>query len=225
MITLGDIIMNSLQQFGIGFVEFLLRFVPAIIIFFLGWLIAAAIGKIISEILKRLKLDKLFEARGWKEAMDKAELKTTISEFVGSLCKWILVIVFLAIAVQILGIEGFSSFLFEEVIPWLPNLLVAVLIFVATVIIADFAEKMVKASINRAKMSHVNLAGVIVRWSIWIFGVFAILSQLGIAKDLLLSLFQGIVALIAIAGGLAFGLGGKEIAAESLRSLKDKLRK
>lgn len=225
MTDIGDIILNDIQRLASGSVLFLLKLIPSLLVFILGWFISAGIGKIVTEILKKMRLDKIFESTGWKDAMEKAEIKTTISEFTGSLVKWILIIVFLAISSQIIGVERFSAFLFEGIIPWLPNLLVAVLILVVTVIVAQFAEKMVKASVSKAKMDYVNLAGIIVKWSIWFFGIFAILSQLGIAEKLVLSLFQGIMALIAIAGGLAFGLGGKEFASDILKSLKEKMKK
>jgi len=222
----GTILAKSLEEFGVGFLNFLYKFIPALIIFIIGWLIAAVVGKIVSEILKRLKLDKFFEARGWKEAMEKAEIKTTISEFIGALCKWILIIVFLAVAVELLvGPSGFSGFLYESVIPWLGRLLVAIAIFVVVAIIANFAEKATHASLERAKVGFAGLGASMVKWSIWVFGIFTILTQLGIGKDLLLTLFQGLVALIAIAGGLAFGLGGKDLAAELLTSLKERLKK
>jgi len=222
----GTILAKSLEEFGVGFLNFLYKFVPALIIFIIGWLIAAVVGKIISEVLKRLKLDKFFEARGWKEAMEKAEIRTTISEFIGALCKWILIIVFLAIAVELLvRPSGFSEFLYGSVIPWLGNLLVAIAIFVVVVIIANFAEKATRVSLEKAKVSFASFGASMVKWAIWVFGIFAILTQLGIGKDLLLTLFQGLVALIAIAGGLAFGLGGKDVAAELLTSLKERLKK
>jgi len=226
MNNFGLILTKSLEEFGVGFLNFLYKFIPALIIFIIGWLIAGCIGKVITEILKKLKLDKFFEARGWKEAMEKAEIKTTISEFIGTLCKWILIIVFLGIAVEFLvGQSGFSEFLYTSVIPWLGKLLVAVAIFVVVVIIANFAEKAIHVSLEKAKVSFASLGASMVKWAIWIFGIFAILTQLGIGRDLLLTLFQGLVALIAIAGGLAFGLGGKDVAAELLTSLKERLKK
>jgi len=222
----GTILAKSLEEFGVGFLNFLYKFIPALIIFIIGWLIAAVVGKIISEVLKRLKLDKFFEARGWKEAMEKAEIRITISEFIGALCKWALIIVFLAIAVELLvGSSGFSGFLYESVIPWLGRLLVAIAIFIVVAIIANFAEKATHASLEKAKIGFASLGASMVKWAIWIFGIFTILTQLGIGKDLLLTLFQGLVALIAIAGGLAFGLGGKDLAAELLTSLKERLKK
>lgn len=219
-----QITIDGVKNFWQGFIEFIPNLIIALVIFIIGWIISALIGRIITEILRRLKLDKFFEARGWKEAMDKAEMKTTISGFIGSLCKWILILVFLAISVRILNVEEFSEFILR-VVAWLPNLLVAVLIFVVTVVIASFAEKSVRATIGKAKLEHANLAGAIVRWAIWIFGIFAILLQLGIAQEIIQALLYGFVAIIALAGGLAFGLGGKDLAADLLNSARHRIKK
>ena len=222
----GGILTKSLEEFGVGFLNFLYKLIPALIIFLIGWLIAVVVGKIVSEILKRLKLDKFFEARGWKKVMDKAEIKTTVSGFIGALCKWILIIVFLAISVELLVTpSGFSEFLYGKVVPWLGNLLVAIAIFVVVAIVANFAEKATHASLEKAKVGFVGLGAAIVKWAIWIFGIFAILTQLGIGENLLLTLFTGLVGMLALAGGLAFGLGGKDVAAELLNSLKERLKK
>jgi len=213
----------GLQDFWQGFLVFIPKLILALIVFIIGWLFSAGIGRLIQEILKRLQLDKISQMKRWSEALEKAEFETKPSEFIGAICKWILIIVFLSIAVEILGLNQFSVFL-NKIIAWLPNLLAAVLIFVATVIIAHFAEKLARASFHGAKVSYGRLGGAIVKWAIWIFGIAAILLQLGIAERLILVLFQGFVALIAIAGGLAFGLGGKEVAAELWKDIRDKLR-
>ena len=76
-----------------------------------------------------VQLTEIFESKGWKEVLEKADIKVNISEFIGSICKWVLVIVSLFIAVDILGLEQFSILL-KEMISYLPNILVAVLIFV-----------------------------------------------------------------------------------------------
>lgn len=214
----------GIEKFWLGFIDFLPRLILAFVVFVIGWLIAVAIGRIIQEALKRLQLDKLFQIRKWTDVLEKAEFDAKPSEFIGSIIKWILVIVVLSVSVEVLGLPQFSSFL-GDVVDWLPNLLAAILIFVATVIIASIAEKLVRAGIRGTKVDYSKLAGTIARWAIWIFGVSAILIQLGIGKSLILVLFQGIVAFLAIAGGLAFGLGGKESAANFLRDVKEKFSK
>jgi len=226
MVDWTSITMLKIEEFWEGFLDFMPRLIWALIIFVVGWLIAAGIGRLVEEILKRLQLDKLFQARKWSQALEKAEFGAKPSEFIGSICKWILIIVVLSITAEILlpPASNFGAFL-GKVIAWLPNLLAAVLIFVATVIIASFAEKLVKAGVHGAKVGYGKLAGSIAKWAIWIFGISAILIQLGIGSQLVAILLQGIVAMLAIAGGLAFGLGGKDAAADIWAGLRDKFSK
>lgn len=214
--------LEALQGVWQRFLLLLPRVIGAIIIFLIGWFIAVGIGKLVAEILKRIKFNRIFEKGSWKSALDKAEIKLNASEFIGAICKWVLIIVFLLAAVEILGLAQFAAFL-NMVLGYLPNVIVAALIFVVAVVIADILEKVIRAAVEGAKFGYGQVAGAIVKWSIWVFAILAVLIQLGIGRELFLSLFQGLIALIVIAGGIAFGLGGKEVASEILKKLKNKL--
>jgi hypothetical protein len=203
-----------------------LKFIPsllaAIIIFIIGWLIAEAIGKIVSRILKVLKIDQIFERANWREALETAEIKVNISEFIGGICKWILVIVFLSIAVEILGLAQFASVL-NRLIVWLPNVVIAVVVFVVAVIIADILNRLIRASVNKMGIKYGGFLGAIVRWAIYIFAGLAILLQLGVAPTIIQSIVVGFVGMLALALGLAFGLGGKDAAAKLIEDLKRRI--
>lgn len=214
---------EALKRLWIGFIGFIPKIVGAIIVFLIGWLIAVAVGRVVAEILRRIKFNRIFENGGWKRALEKAEIKVDVSSFIGAIFKWILVIVFLLVAVEILGLHQFASFL-QSVLNYLPNVIAASVIFVATVIIADILEKVIRATVESTRVKHGQIAGLIVKWSIWVFAILAILVQLKVTPSLIQILLQGIVGLIVIAGGLAFGLGGKEIAAEILQDLKKKIK-
>ncbi len=219
----SSITLKALQDLWYGFADFIPKLIGALIVFVIGWFIAVWIGKLVAEILKRIKFDKLFEKTKWEEAMNKAEFKMTMSGFVGGLVKWVLVIVFLLAAVEILGMTQFAGFL-KEIVAWLPNVVVAAAIFIVAVIVADILEKLVRAVVGKMDVKYVNWIGAVVRWSIWIFAVLAALSQLGIGSDIIQILVTGFVALIVISGGLAMGLGGKDVAKEILEGLRNKLR-
>jgi len=158
-----------------------------------------------------------------KSALDKANFKVDASGFVGAIFKWVLVIVFLLAAVEVLGLTQFASFL-NGVLDYLPNIIVAVLILVVAIIISDILEKIVRASVESTKVGYGDLAGSIVRWSIWVFAIFAILDQLQIAPMLIQTLLTGLVAFIVIAGGIAFGLGGKDAASNFIDKVRGKFR-
>lgn len=213
---------EALQGFLQGFLLFVPKLIGALLVFLIGWLVAMGVGKLVVEVLKRLKFNQAFERGAWKQALAKAELKVNVAEFLGAICKWILVIVFLVASVEILGLVEFAKFL-AGVLSYIPNVVVAVLIFMVAVIISDVLEKLVRVAVEGAEVGYGQLAGTIVRWSIWVFAILAILTQLQIAPLLLQTLFTGFVGFITIAGGIAFGLGGKEVAAEILRNLRNRL--
>ena len=219
----ASVTIEALQNLWQGFLHFIPALIGAIIVFAIGWFISVVIGKAVSEVLKRLRFNRIFEKGAWKEALEKAEFKVDAAEFVGIVVKWVLVIVFLLAAVEILGLTQFAGFL-SAVLAYLPNVVVAAFIFVAAVIIADILEKVVRATVESIRVGYGHIVGVIIRWSIWIFAIFAILVQLKIAQSLLNTLFTGLVGVIVVAAGLAFGLGGREIAAEVLRDLYKKLK-
>lgn len=219
-----SVTLEALEDLLQGFLAYIPSIIGAIVVFVIGWFIAVGIAKLVTEILRRAKFNQLFERTGWREALEKAELKVDPSGFIGAIFKWIFVIVFLLAAVEILGFVQFAAFL-ESVVNWLPNLVVAVAIFIVAVIIADILEKIARATVEKMKVGYAHLAGAIVKWAIWIFAILAILIQLGIAKELIMTLFTGCVAFLVISGGIAFGLGGKEVATEILGDLRRKLKK
>lgn len=219
----ANITIIALQDTWQAIVLYLPKLFGAIVVFVIGWLIGSFVGKLIAEILKKITFNKLFDKLGWEEAWQKAELKVDPAEFVGAIFKWIIIIVFLSSAVgDVLGLKQFEIFL-EEIITWLPNLLVAIAIFVVAIIITDIFEKLIKASVKRMDIGYVGFIGTIVKWSIYIFAFLAIIEQLIGSKVIINTLVSGFVGMIALAFGLAFGLGGKDAAAKFIEDLKKKI--
>lgn len=226
MVNWYEITSNALSSFWASFINFIPNIVIGIIAFLIGWIIAAIIGKIISQILIRLQFNRLFEKASWREALEKAEIKVNPAEFIGAIFKWILVIVVLLISVQILlglDVNPFQGLL-DRLIGWIPDLIVAIVIFIIAVIVADLLDKVVIASVKRIGVEYVGILGLVVRWAIYIFAVIAILMQLdiqvaGLTADIIKILFAGITLTIA----LAFGLGGKDAAAKFVEDIRKKI--
>ena len=220
--TWSEITIQEFQNLWQGFLGFIPSLLAAILVFVIGWFIACGIGRLIAEILIRLKFNSLFKSTGWKDSLEKAEFKVDPAGFIGAICKWVLAIVFLLASVEILGLSQFASFL-EKVIAWLPNLVVAAAIFVVSVIIADFLEKIVKAWVRKMGIEQVKLIGAIIRWSVYVFAALAILLQLGITSTIITSVVYGIIGILTLSIGLSFGLGGKEAASRAISAIEDKI--
>jgi len=220
----SNITLQALQNAWQGLIiDFLPKFAVGLIVFVIGWIVATALGKITARVLKKINLDSVFSKSGWKSALESAEIKVYPSEFFGAIIKWILVIVFLQIFVEILGLAAFAGFL-TSVLEWLPNVIVAAAIFVVSIIVADIVEKIIKVSVCRLEIKYSQFLGAIVRGAIYTFSILAILLQLGVASTIIDSLIMGFVGMFALAFGLAFGLGGKDAAGDIIRSLKDNLK-
>ncbi len=214
---------NSLETLLENFVQVIPDLLGAIVIFIIGWFISIGMGKLVAGILKRLKFNQIFEKGGMKGALEKAEIKVNASDFIGAIFKWIFVTVFLLVSVDILGLSEFAGLL-REVLGYIPNVVVAVLIFVVTVVVVDIVEKLVRVAVEGVKVGSGHLVSMIVKYSIWIFAILIILHQLEVAQSFIETLFSGIIGLMVISFGLAFGLGGKEVAGDILVDLKKKIK-
>lgn len=219
----STIIEPFLRQLG----SFIPQLVLAVVVFVIGYFISVGIGRLVTEILKGLKFNRLFSKEGWQKALEKADIKVDPSAFIGAIFKWIFIIVSLLLTVDILNLVKFGDLL-RDVLNYIPNVIIAVLIFVVGVIIADIVEKLVRATVEKMKVSYASLAAAIARWTIWVFLVFMILDQLLPKSDLVQILYKGIVygIVAAVAGSIAiaFGLGGREAAAGAIEDLKRKIR-
>lgn len=221
--TWTEVITSSLQLLWTGFIGFLPSFLGAIIIFIIGWVIASVLGKLSAQIIRVLRIDSILEKMGFKKSLERANLNLDSSKFMGELVRWFFIIVFLMAATDILGLTQVTDFL-VRVLLYIPQLIVAVLILLAAVLIANFLQRIVRASVEAAGFSSANTLAAITKWSVLVFAILAALIQLGIAPALIQTIFTGFVAALVISSGLAFGLGGKDFAASILNKFRKDIK-
>ena len=160
---------------------------------------------------------------GLEEALAKIDARLNAPKFFGEIVKWFLIIVFLMASSEILGLTQFSQFL-EKVIGYYPNIFIACLIFLVAVFLSDLSQKIVVGTLEKEKITYSRFLGKLIRWGIWVFAIMAILYQLKIIPSLILAIFIGGIATVSIALGIAFGLGGKDLAAKILKELEEKFK-
>jgi hypothetical protein len=214
---------GALMDLWLGFLYFIPNLIGALIVFLVGWIASSWIGWLVAKVLNLVKLNQLFAKGQWDEALNKAGIKADVAGFLGQVCRWILVFAFMSAAMAILGLTQFAS-LFSQIVAWLPNIIVVVLIMIVAVVVADILEKIVVASVIRAKVKSTHAIALVVRWSVYVFSLMAILLQLNIASPLVQTLFTGLIAILVIAGGLAFGLGGKDLAKQVLEDIYQRVK-
>jgi len=214
---------NAVQDLWVSFLYFIPNLVGAVVVFVVGWFIASWAGLGVTKVLNWLKLNQFFVKSQWDEALEKAGIKSDVAGFIGQICRWVLVITFLSASVEVFGLVTFAALL-TKVVAWLPNVIVAILMMVVAVILADILEKIVVVSLVKVKMKHTHLASLAVKWSIYIFALFAILMQLDVASFLVQTIFTGVIAILVIGCGLALGLGAKDVVKDLLEDLTRKLK-
>ena len=220
--TWSDAVYQSLYDMWGRFMAFLPSLIGAIIVFIIGWVAAIAIGKIIARILEVLRIDQGIEKLGLKKSFAKSGIKINIAKFIGELAKWFLIIVSLMAATDILGLNQVTDFL-NEVLRYIPQIVVAAIILVVAVLLANFVARVIQESVKATGLISANVVAAFAKWAILIFAILAALVQLNVAKDMIMIVFQGIVYMLVIAGGLAFGLGGRDAAEEVIAKIKKEL--
>jgi small-conductance mechanosensitive channel len=112
---------------------------------------------------------------------------------------------------DVLGLSQVNGFL-KDVVTYIPQVIIAVLILMVAVVVANALQKIVVASAKAGHVKSAEMMGRVTRWAIWIFAVITALFNLGVAPGLIQSIITAVVAGGALALGLAFGLGGKDAA-------------
>lgn len=191
-----------------------------------GGLLILAIGLVLAEILKKIFVS-LFDFLRLGLLIKKTKLATEKEvqiwrDILAEILRWSVVILFLIPSAEVWGLSRVTTVL-NQLLFYLPNVLVAVVIGFVGLIFANLVSNLVKHSVKTVGATSSNTLSALAHFAIVFFTVLIVLNQLGIAQDLIRILFTGIVAMLAIAGGLAFGLGGKEIAKEILQELRKKL--
>jgi hypothetical protein len=215
-----EVTYSSLLNLWAGVINFLPSLIGALLVIIVGLIVAAVLRALIERLVVVIRLDSLLRRIGLGVYFERAGLQINSGRFFGLLVYWFLIIVFILAASDILQLWGVSLFL-RDVIAYVPNVIVAVLIMLAAVILGNFLRSMVKASILSAKLHASKFLGTLTWWTVVVFGFLAALIQLGIATTIINTLVMGVIAMFALAGGIAFGLGGKDYAANLLERLRE----
>ncbi len=218
----AEVIVGSFQNLWMSAISVLGDIVGALIVFIVGLIIASGIGLLVEKIVAMLRVDSALRKLGVSEYFERAGMNLNSGRFLGRMVYWFFVVVFLLAAADILRFYALSTFL-QAVVLYLPNVFIAALIMLAAVVIANALRRLVRSSVKGAQLHSANFLGSLSWWAVAIFGFLAALSQLGIAVSIINALVTGFVAMLALAGGIAFGLGGKDYAASLMNRMRDHL--
>lgn len=219
--TWGDVFNTSLKELWWSFVQFAPKLIIAILLFVIGWVLGSILAKAFEQVLKALKVDKLFQSIGAGDLFRKAGMDLDTGYFIGQVVKWFVIIIFLLPSLELIGLNDVSVFLRDDVLSFLPRVIIATLILGIATLVSDAVSRLVVAGTRSMNVHSAHMLGTIARYSILVFAFIIAIGQLGIADSYMSVLFTGIIAMISLGGALAFGLGGKDAAARFVSKLSD----
>ena len=179
--------------------------VGALLILIIGYIVAKVLQGITTRVLKSVGFEGWMEKGGIKQLFDRSQTQQTPVSILGKLVFWLVFFIAISMAVDALGITAISAVL-AQFIAYIPQLIAAVLILVLASLLANFVAGIVRGATGS------SIAGSVAQYGIIVFAVFAALTQMGIAEELIAPTFLILLGSVALAAALAFGLGGQNVA-------------
>ena len=144
--TWGEVFNSSLLGLWWGFVQFVPKLIIAIVFFIIGWVLGSLVAKAFEHVFGALKIDKLLQSVKADEFMKRAGMNLNTGYFVGQVIKWFIVIVFLLPSLNLVGLDSISTFLKDDVLGFLPKIIIAAFILIIATVVADALSRAVVAS-------------------------------------------------------------------------------
>ena len=217
-----NIITESLSTFISATFVFISAFLPKLLagflILFIGIIIASLLRDLLKIIFRYFSLEKWLSTAGIAKSTDVS----VWSNLLGEMVRWLTIFIFLISAVEAWGIPKVGDVL-QQLLMFIPNVFVVVIIGWVGLMVGRFAHDIVRHGVRGLGSQEALVLGNAARYTIVFFTVLIILTQLGVAAELIKILFTGIVGMLALAFGLAFGLGGQDEARNILKNLRERL--
>lgn len=203
--------------------QFTPKVVFAIVFFIIGWVLGNILARAIEQIFNSLKIDSIFKTIGADDFFRKAGMNFNSGYFVGQVTKWFVVVVFLLPSLNLLGLDSIKDFLQNDVLGFLPKVIVAAFILIIAALVSEGLQKIVVSTAKTISLSSAQMLGAIAKYAVWVFAFIIALGYLGIAEYYMGVLFTGFVAMLSIGGALAFGLGGRNAAERFISKLSEEV--
>ena len=216
-----NLFLESSQQFLNEIAVTLPQIIGAFLILLIGWILARLIKKFSIKGLKLVRFNYLTEKSGIEGFLEKGGVKVSSVDIIGTLIYWIIMLVVILATLNSIKLTAAST-LFNQIMLYIPNIIVAIFILVIGIYFARLVSQVIITSLKNMEEKTATTIGMIANYSIVILTVFIILGQLNIAGSIVTSAFTILFGAICLALGLAFGLGGKEWASGVIKKYLEK---
>lgn len=211
MPSLTELWTQIVEQFQSVTASALPPLAAALLLLLVGWLLALLGRAIVSGLLRRVGLDRLAERLGIEQALSQLGIETSISRILGRIVYWFILLIFILAATNRLGLVGVTEAL-RVFIGYLPSVLAAALILFLGVVLGRFLGNAVGTFAEQAGVSGGRVLGQAIRFFVIALAVILAMEQLNLETRLLSTIAVIVIGAVALAMGLAFGLGSRGLA-------------
>ncbi len=187
--------------------------IGAIILIVIGWIVAGIVGKLFAKLCRALHIDTVSTKAGVNDFLSKAGTRLKASDILGEIVAWVIRLVFIEMAAEQLGMPQVTQIV-DRILGFIPNIVVAILILCIGAFLGKLLAGIVHGGATEAKIGNAGLLARLTYGAVMAFAIIATLNQLDVAPVVVNTVYIGLVAALALALGLAFGLGGRETAAK-----------
>ena len=213
----GDAIMGALAVALSDIMSFIPKLIGALVILLVGWLISRAVEAIVVRGLRLIRFNEVADRAEIDQFLAKAGVRMDPASVVGKLAYWFLMLSFFVAAFGALGLTQVNAVL-QQIIAFIPNVVVAVVVLLISALVANFVANLVRGASGSARVGDPNLLATVARSAVLVFATLMALDQLQIAPTIINTLWMAMVGMVAAAGALAFGLGGRDVARQILEN-------
>lgn len=211
-------LMSSLAAAMALFFSAIPKVLGFLVIVIVGWLVASLVEKAVAALLRTIRFNELAGRSGLSDFVSKmGTLQTDAAGLLGAVVKWFIRLIALVVAFDALGLPAVSEVL-RQLLLWLPNVIVALVVLVIGGLLASALSNVVRGAAAKSALGNPDLLARVASGLVWAFAIVVAVNQIGIATALVNTLFMAVVGAVALALGLAFGLGGRETAGDIVRN-------
>lgn len=219
-----DVFIASLTSFWTEMAGFVPKLIAALVLLFLGWIIAKVMRAGTTHLLKLVHFDVLAEKSGIEAFLKQGNLDLSLGKILGEVIYWLVLMVVVVTVSNSLGLHMVAD-LFNKVALYIPNIIVAILVLVFGTLLARFLNRLIFAYLNNMGVDGALTISTISEYAVQLFVVFVALEQLQIGTLLLTAAFQIAFGAVCLALAIAFGLGGRDWAAGVIQRISSNSRK
>jgi hypothetical protein len=221
----GDAIVEAFRDMMMRMALLFPKLLALVSFIVVGILVGLAMKAVLQHLLRAARADVLSERWGLQSSLSKAGVKQPFSQIVGRLAFWTVFVIFIFMGVDALGLPTTAD-LMGQLVGYLPSVIAAGLLILVGVLLGNFlAEATLIATVN-AQIQEARFIAGLVRWGIFLFTAAMVLTQLGIAKEIVVAAFSIVFGGVILALAIAVGLGGRNVARDALerrwRKARDK---